>query len=93
MKATIDLYEKARIEMILTDGEQSGNTTRMIDLAIQMLFDGFIVEVKDHYNRGNARFANEKLFDRLLRRLFREHPGQMKDHVKYDKENLTIEFI
>ena len=93
MKRKIDLLSAFNAELMYKESEKSGNSTRLIDLAIQLLFDGYIVEVKDHNNGGTMRFSNEALFDRLLRRLFREHPAQMKDHVKYDKEKLTIEFI
>lgn len=74
-------------------GRQAGNTTRMIDLIIQFLFEGNRVWVLDPWERGTNDNANKNLFDRLLRRLFREHPGIMKNHVKYDKEKFTIEFI
>lgn len=93
MKNTVDSLEEYELSGQWIPGRMVGNSTRMIDLIIQLLFDGKKVQVKDHYDRGSSMKANAILFDRVLRRLFREHPGQMKDHVKYDKEKLTIEFI
>lgn len=84
---------------IIKPGRSVGNTTRQIDLIIQRLFEGERILVLDHNNGENGfnaetlRRTSSQLFDRLLRRLFREHPTQMKDHVKYDKAKLTIEFI
>lgn len=82
-------------EAEITRGRGTGNTTRQVDLAIQLLFSGYKVEVKDHYNGGELRAANENLFDRILRRLSMEHhlrneSGSML--VDANRRELTIEF-
>lgn len=93
MKTTINSLIEAQNRGILNDKPSCGNTTRMIDMIVQLLYEGWKVQVFDHFKDGLDKHANWELFDKLIRRLFREHPGQMKNNVKYDKETRTIEFI
>lgn len=75
-------------------GRRQGNTTRMIDRAIQLLFEhGAIIVVdhwlpKDDYGNRISRAASEDLWRRVQRRLGIEHPGQL---WIFDQKFLTIE--
>jgi len=60
----------------------------LIDKAIEYLYEGCRISISD---RGGLK--KRKIFDKLLRELFAHHKDKMKDHVKYDKDKLTIEFI
>jgi len=77
-------------------GRQSGNTTRQIDFAIQILFEGHIVKVRDH---SGIRQANQDLFRRIMRRLEFEHnltvrhPDSAIKRLEIDHKNLEIEII
>ena len=46
---------KSTLEATILEGRKKGNSTRQVDYAIQRLFEGFVVQVKDHYNNGNSR--------------------------------------
>ena len=50
-------------------GRGVGNTSRQVDLAIQLLFDGNIIVVQDHWEEGQHRDANKELFRRVFMRL------------------------
>lgn len=65
-------------------GRAQGNTTRQIDKAIQLLFEGYRVMLQDHHEDGNNEIANKNLFDRLRDRLVIEHRLSDKD-VKIEK--------
>jgi len=74
----------------------SGNSTRQIDIAINLLFKGYKVEVKDHWERGTHRKANQDLFRRILNRLQFEHrlDSLIKEKkIKIDKDKLTVELL
>ena len=74
----------------------SGNSTRQIDIAINLLFKGYIVEIKDHWEYGGHKKANENLFQRVLHRLQFEHrlDALIKEKkIKIDKNKLTIELL
>lgn len=73
-----------------------GNTTRQIDKAIQLLYSENIVKVRDHWNNGKHRRANENLFVRILDRLNLEH--NLKKLLQYkqiriDKQKLELELL
>lgn len=51
----------------------SGNTTRLVDHAMQLLFQGYRVVVRDHEEGGNSSVLNEQLYRLILRRLHAEH--------------------
>jgi len=79
-----------------TYARQSGRSTRQIDIAVNLLFQGYIVEVKDHYKNGNDRRLNKRLFEEVLRRLRLEHGLDMlieRNKIKINKEKLTIELL
>jgi len=68
----------------------TGEDKYVVDLAVKMLYEGrkvWLLSAKLGYGHS------KKFFDKLLRELFAHHKDQMKDHVKYDKAKLTIEFI
>jgi len=78
----------------LNTERRSGNSTRQINSAIDNLFKGFIVEVKDHWENGNHRKANEMLFRRILDRLHFEHQLDLlikQNLIKINKKELTLE--
>lgn len=69
-----------------TVGRRSGNTTRLIDAAIQIIFHGKLCVVRG--SSGQDSFDSDKyLFDKILDRIKLEHPGS---NVEYNKSNLTI---
>ena len=75
---------------------RSGNSTRQIDIAINLLFKGYKVEVKDHWEYGSHRKANEDLFRRILKRLQFQHNLDLlikENKIKIDKDKLTVEFL
>lgn len=74
-------------------GRAQGNTTRQVDPAIQLLFQGKRVLLHDHWDSGNHEGANKNLFGKVRDRLIMEHRVSEKD-VKIDKIGIywAIEF-
>jgi|GEM_PF-2838877 len=73
-----------------------GNSIRQIDAAINHLFNGFKVEVKDHWENGTNKKANRCLFDGILGRLQSEHRLDVlikEKKIKIDKNKFTLELI
>jgi len=73
-----------------------GNSTRQINQAVNNLFKGYIVVVKDHYMAGTYRLANRLLFSRILDRVSKENnlDGLIADKlIRIDKEILEIELL
>lgn len=68
----------------------SGNTIRMIDLAVQLIYDGYIVNIQDHYKNGSLKEANRELFDLIIKRLENEHNLNYRKHILYDRMFLKI---
>lgn len=66
---------------------RSGNSTRQIDLAVQLLFKGFPVLVKDHWMQGSHWEANRNLFGRIMDRMRFEHQSTP---VFFDKQRFII---
>jgi hypothetical protein len=83
VKSTLDGFE-------INYERCSGNSTREIGVAINYLFNGYKVKVKDHFKDGESEVSNRYLFKRILKRLRSEHPEQK---VIIDSYNFTIEFI
>jgi len=60
-----------------------GETTRLIDKAIQLLFEHGAIVVEDHWFGVDGRdwevhkIASEDMFRRIQRRLRIEHPGEL----------------
>lgn len=87
---------KDRVSTLVTlqyGPRRSGNTTRQIDFAVQQLFAGAIIEVRDHWEFGDHKKANENLFDRILKRLAMEHGLLVDREVRINKNKLEIELI
>ena len=56
----------------ITSKRKDGNTTRLIDKAIQLLFQGFIVIINDHHENNTQEHSNY-LAERIIKRLNNEH--------------------
>ena len=67
---------------------RSGRTTRIIDEAIQILFDKGEVVVKDHYD---SREATIDVIKKIHRRIEMEHP-LIKDIIEIDPIKFIIRF-
>jgi hypothetical protein len=65
----------------------SGNTTRLIDHAIQILFSGKVCVCLDHFQNGMKREANLEVFEGVIKRLKAEHSHYL---IHVDKNNLQI---
>lgn len=75
----------------ITYKRRDGNTTRLVDNAIQILFKGHICVVLDHYQRGRHRDSNERLFKEIMRRLDAEHRWLFEERrLKIDRNKLEI---
>lgn len=80
---------------------QSGQTTRIIDRAIQDLFKGKTVQVIDHYKHGQDGQANRLLYEKILGRLHMEHSGVTLDidykqghyAIKLDKQSVVERLV
>lgn len=66
MKNTLDFVD-------IKPGRKVGNTTRQINKAVELLFNGEIVEIKDHMENGNHIPSNYRLYELIRERLFHEH--------------------
>lgn len=73
-------------DVLITNERRSGNTTRLCDKAIQMLFNGDICVVRDAHRNGECSVANRFLFRKVLQRLFNEHP-----HIEYVADSRKFE--
>ena len=86
MKSTLD-----GAEFLILSGRRMGNTTRLIDYAIQIIFSGETVVIKDHHESGKNYSENKRLFDLIVRRLEIEHPGAIgKGRIMINRERLII---
>jgi len=77
-------------------GRMTGNSTRQIDLAIQLFYTHQIVEIRDHYKWGESKRVNKFLFNRVIKRLYAEHRLKYllkEKRVIIDYNNLSIELI
>ena len=75
---------------------QSGNSTRLIDTSIQILFNQGIVIATDHYLNGTDKAANRNLFYRILGRLRQEHRLDyllLEKKIEIDEQNNIIKLI
>lgn len=69
-------------------GRRIGETTRLIDRAVQALFQDGEVTFNDHYPSGETHGA---AFRKLINRLFNEHGlSAMGDDVTVDYARRTI---
>jgi hypothetical protein len=84
--STLDGYKE-----IIDDGRQVGNSTRQIDMAIQIIFGGGECIVEDHHEMGNNRKANLNLYNRILNRLKMEHQWVFENkRIILDRNKLSI---
>jgi hypothetical protein len=84
--STLDTYKE-----IINGGRQVGNSTRQIDMAIQVIFNGNECIVKDHHEMGNNRKANLNLYARILNRLSQEHQWVFENkRIILDRNKLSI---
>ena len=70
-------------------GRAVGNTTRLVDQAIQIIFSGKMCLVEDHYKMGQDRRANRALFFLIHKRICNEF-GPIRDRFVFNENMLTI---
>lgn len=90
-------YESTLTNMyeFITHDRRDGNSTRLVDNAIQILYDDKVCLVRDHHEMGSNRQANQYLMDMILRRLSSEHNLAAliaEDRIRIDHNKLEIEF-
>ena len=56
-------------QSLIKVGRRVGNSTRLINNAIEILFTEKAVSIKDHYQNGEHQEANNQLFQRVFNRL------------------------
>lgn len=74
-------------------GRKLGNSTRQVDLTIDLLFQGYIVEVVDHaylHKITQSKEINYFLMDKVIKRLNDEFRIGMKD-IEINRSNITIQ--
>lgn len=79
---------------LIKNEDVCGNTTRLVDHAIQIIFSGKKCIILDHYLNGQFRDANKRLFDLVFERLCREH--NLMNNIKsfsINHKELTIQKI
>ncbi len=57
----------------ITNNRRDGNTTRLVDNAIQIIYSGKICVVLDHHEMGRNKDMNKRLFNLIMQRLQNEH--------------------
>lgn len=80
----------------MTYDRRDGNSTRLIDNAIQIIFEGKVCVVKDHHMYGAHREANQHLFRGILKRLASEHNLNWlieNKGIRIDNDKLHIELL
>lgn len=82
----------------IVGGRRQGNTTRLVDSAIQDLFSGAKIKVLDHYDNGQNSKANLTLYNKILDRLNFEHKittkfGNSQYKLALNRSELTIELV
>lgn len=60
-------------DLLLTNMRRMGNSTRQVDNAIQILFNGSTCVVLDHWEHGRNRQANKHLLRMIVDRIRAEH--------------------
>lgn len=83
-------------DVAFNPARRCGNTTRQIDKSIQLLFEGYVIKVIDHWENGRHDKANRHLFDGILRRLQSEHNLQRlmnEDSIRIDRGKSEIELL
>lgn len=77
------------LECQYTHERRRGYSTRAIDNAIQIIFNGDICKVSDPWHLGSHDQANKNLFRRILDRLRHEHHS-FGDYINVDETKMTI---
>ena len=81
---TVNLCTEAMNRGLIKPERRSGNTTRMVDLAIQLLLEGNKIKIEDHYPSGDM---SEYIANKIINRLHLEHNGLLRrDLLSYDKK-------
>jgi hypothetical protein len=86
MGAIINLLEESIKRKILIMGRRNGNTTRMVDLAIQLLFEGNMVIVEDH----SMTDYKYNVMNTIISRLQCEHFKSEERYKKYVNESRRL---
>lgn len=80
-----------KTEVNIKDARRAGNTTRLIDIEVQELFEEGKTFVWDHAERIDRKnMAHEDHLRRLLRRLQNEHGLTLKETLDYDKKTKIL---
>lgn len=74
----------------LKSGRRKGNSTRVVDNAIQIIFDGGVCICEDTWECGQNRMANVSVYERIIKRLENEHQSVFKDRILLDRNKLEI---
>jgi len=69
----VNLLEIALENNLIRSECRTGNSTRLIDLAIQLLYKGKEVLVKDDYKDGTGDEMNRYLLNKIVKKLEIEH--------------------
>jgi hypothetical protein len=83
------------VENFITTKRCDGNTTRLVDRAIQIIFSGNICVVKDHWMNGEHDESNRFLYDRIMDRLENEYICKFDGHswILADMGRMEIRFV
>ena len=97
-KVEDDPFAIARVSTLdgqeINPARRSGNTSRLVDRAIQIIFNGDICVVRDHTDNGESKLANHHLMQLILMRLNNEHSSLMYyGKIVYDIPGLEIKML
>jgi hypothetical protein len=83
--------ERQRIDclngVLIRSERRSGNTTRLIDNAIQYIMDGYVCKITDHHPSYEMQ---RNVFSRILRRIEIEHRHEFEQYLMVNKEKFYI---
>jgi hypothetical protein len=91
-----NLENRIKVDLLsVTEGLQSnkrraGNTTKLINKAIDIIFNGDICVAKDDYLEGKDAHSNQDVFNMILKRLEIEHRCSFRFDIEKDVKNLEI---
>lgn len=94
---TISTLDGMLLELSLE--RRAGNSTKLIDRAIQILFNGYTVFVQDHWVKSGPEAheaASLDLFQKVLKRLASEHNLDFlikRELIQINKRALTIKLV
>ncbi len=98
MATILDKELKDSLESFATGSfsRRSGNSTRLIDHTIQLLFSGYRVIVKDHYEGGESFALNLRLYKKIIKRIQMEHLHLLENHKLVstnDNDQIEMEIL